>query len=988
MVKETNARAPVLKRIRDYYQSSIKHQLVLSYSLAAVLIILIFSALMLVHQRNFLYQATQNQAQEMAHALASSSTSWVLEDDVAGLQEVTFGFSTQPDLKFAFVLSLQGEVLAATDERQVGRYVNDALSLKLLASLAEPVVLVNRTGVVDVAVPVMAANRHIGWSRVALSHQSANDNLFHIAYVGLGFVVFALLLAYFIAKNLANRFSRRLDHLISTTQLVEQGLRSERASLTFNDEVGQLAHSFNAMLDTLHDSEVKLGRLNRLYAAWIACNEITTQNHHETELLNGICQELAKQVPFELVWIGVPDSDGWVTIHAVAGAGIDYLDGIRISVDANKVEGRGPLGTAIREGKYSVFNDFLNTPESAFWADRAARHHFKAAAAYPIFKSGKCYGGIGVYSSEVNFFTPELSSLMNGLSEDVSLALTNLELEKQRQSNMVQLERAAKVFEYSKEAILVTDADSQIISVNRSFTEITGYQVEDVMGRTPKMFSSGRHDNEYYKLMWDAIIQKGSWQGEIWNKRKNGEIYPEDLTVISVKNDSGELVNFIAIFSDISERKMAEDRILQLAHYDVLTGLPNRVLFIDRLSQSLIQAQRNHTKVALLFLDLDRFKHINDTLGHDAGDQLLKMVSSRLMECVREQDTVSRQGGDEFIAVLPDTDAAGAALVANKMLELVIQPYKIAEHILHISSSIGIAIYPDQAKDADTLIKLADVAMYEAKAAGRNRYMCFEPSMNSEAYERLTLENSLRVALERNELELYYQPQVDLIDNHIVGCEALIRWHHPERGMISPAMFIPLAEETGLIGPISDWVLQQAVQQCKDWRDKGLPDLVVAVNLSALQFREGNLQEQVRGLLAENDLPADMIDLELTEGILMEGVERTLLTLRELRDLGVGISIDDFGTGYSSLSYLKRFPIRKLKIDQSFVRDVILDSSDAAMVRTIIVMAHSLNLHTIAEGVETKEQAEFLREVGCERAQGYLFGRPMPAGDFAALFKK
>jgi EAL domain-containing protein (putative c-di-GMP-specific phosphodiesterase class I) len=364
------------------------------------------------------------------------------------------------------------------------------------------------------------------------------------------------------------------------------------------------------------------------------------------------------------------------------------------------------------------------------------------------------------------------------------------------------------------------------------------------------------------------------------------------------------------------------------------------------------------------------------------------MAAHRLMECVREQDTVSRQGGDEFIAVLPGTDAAGAELVAHKMLQAIIQPYLIEVHELRISSSIGISIYPEHAQDASTLIKYADVAMYQAKEAGRNQYLLFNASMNASAHDRLTMETHLRAALELDQFRLYYQPQMSLLDGSLIGCEALIRWHHPELGMVSPANFIPLAEETGLIGPISDWVLEEAIRQRGLWLDAALQDFTMAINLSALQFRQRDLHDQVGRLLEQYQVLPGMIDLELTESILVEGVERTLTILHNLTALGVGISIEDFGTGYSSLSYLKRFPIQKLKIDQTFVRDVVTDSNDAVMVRTIILMAHSLKLAVIAEGVETEEQAAFLRESGCERAQGYLFGWPMPAEEFKKLFVK
>ncbi len=886
------------------------------------------------------------------------------------------------------VVTLRGEVLGSTEPSQVGRYLGDKVSLQMLSGTVEPRVLIDQSALVDVVSPIMAGDRHVGWARVEMTRNAANANLRLLTLGSVGFTLLTAVAALLVAMWLARRLTYRLDHLTVVAAEVEQGRRYVRSEIARQDEVGKLAAGFNRMLDALNQSERKLERLNRLYAAWTECSEIIVRQSDEQALLDSMCRVLADRVPFELVWIGVPDRDGWVQPVAASGPGSEYLASIRVSVDGEKAEGRGVLGTAIREGAPRIFNNFSREPKPAHWKPLVEQHNYRAAAAFPIFRRGCCYGGIAVYSGEADFFTPELISLMVGLADDITFALNNLDREQQRRADQADLERAAKVFEHSKEGIVVTDAENRIISVNRSFTEITGYSQDEVLGHNPKLLSSGRHDEEFYRQMWQSLDKTGGWQGEVWNRRKNGEIYPESLTIISVKGDDGALINHIAIFGDISERKRAEERIKQLAHFDVLTGLPNRALFGDRLEQAIVHAQRNQARVALLFLDLDRFKQINDTLGHDVGDQLLQTVAQRLQTCVREQDTISRQGGDEFIAVLPGTDTSGAEMVAEKMLRSIVQPFLIEGHDLRISSSIGIAVYPDHAQDSSTLIKYADVAMYQAKEGGRNHCLLFNPSMNASAYERLTMETKLRSALELNQLLLYYQPQVDTVSGRIIGCEALVRWKHPDLGMVSPANFIPLAEETGLIGPISDWVLEEAIRQCRAWRDAGLPELTVSVNLSPLQFRHRNLFEQVKRLLELYSVPASALDLELTEGILMQGVERTLATLHVLTGLGVSISIDDFGTGYSSLSYLKRFPIQKLKIDQSFVRDVTIDANDATMVRTIILMAQSLNLDVIAEGVETEEQAVFLREFGCTRAQGYLYGRPMPADAFARIIAK
>lgn len=982
MVRLLNFYRTLHEHILAFYGYSLRRQLVLSFGLLVLLVMASFSYLMYIQQRDFLYSTDADRAQGLARALASSSTSLVLTNDVAGLQEVLQGFVDAPDLRFALVLTPAGEVLGATNSMLVGRYTSDAVSKSLLTAAAEYTTLIDNEGLIDVAMPIKVGERHLGWARVEMTRQSSNANLDLLEATGLGFSLLALIAAFVMAVWLSWRLTGRFYHLIHVMKAVENGDRQVRSDITTKDEIGKLAQSFNGMLDTLNESERELGRINSLYAAWTESSEVIVRQKNELQLLNSICQILAQRVPFDLVWIGVPDADGWVQPVALSGVSADYLESIKVSMDPGRPEGQGPTSAAIRGGVHKVHNRFLEDA-NAYWHKAAVRFNFNSVGAFPISRGGKIYGGIVVYSRELDFFSSKHIDLMSGLAEDITFALDNLDRETLQQIAAIKLEQAATVFEYSKEGIMVTDANNKIVSVNRSFLEITGYSADEVMGKNPKILSSGLQPPEFYERMWAQIKLTGSWQGEIWDRRKNGEVYPEALTVIQVKNTQGIVINHLAIFTDISERKMAQERIQQLAHYDVLTGLPNRILFNDRLEQAMISAQRNRSRIALLFLDVDRFKQINDTLGHGMGDKLLKNIGQRLLSCVREQDTVSRQGGDEFVIVLSDAGVAGAELVANKILQSILQPYSIEEHEFRITASIGIAIYPDHAQDAENLIKYADVAMYQAKEGGRNCYMSFHPDMNESSYERLKLENSLRGALERDELRVYYQAQVDLADGRIVGCEALVRWQHPELGLIYPEKFIPIAEETGLIISLNHWVLEQAIKQCRAWRDAGFQALTMSVNLSALQFRQHNLLQIISSLLEKYDVPPAFLDLELTEGILMQGVERTLATLHELSAMGVILSLDDFGTGYSSLSYLKRFPIHQLKIDQSFVRDVITDANDATMVRTIILMAQTLKLDVIAEGVESEEQAAFLMACGCRHAQGYHFRRPLTAEDFA-----
>jgi len=557
-----------------------------------------------------------------------------------------------------------------------------------------------------------------------------------------------------------------------------------------------------------------------------------------------------------------------------------------------------------------------------------------------------------------------------------------------RRDSEEQLRLALTVFRNSIEAIIVTDAQQRILSVNQAFTDVTGYTSAEAVGQTPRLLHSGHHDRGFYEAMWRDIQINGFWQGEIHDRRKDGTLYPAALSISTVRDRSGRVTHYVAVFSDITERKASEARIAFLAQHDPLTGLPNRTLLQDRLDQSLAQAARHGTRIALLFLDLDRFKTINDSLGHMVGDRLLQGVALRLASCIRETDTVSRQGGDEFLIVLTDIHVPDdAARVAEKILDKLCPAFEIEGQQHATSFSIGIALYPEDGECAETLMKNADTAMYHAKEEGRNTYRFFDEVMNVNALERLHMENALRRALDQQEFQLYYQPQVNLASGRIIGMEALLRWFSGTLGGISPAHFIPLAEECGLIVPIGRWVLFEACRQARQWQDRGLPPVPVAVNLSAMQFRRADMVATVREALESAGLDARWLELELTESLLMQSGAEVEATLRELKALGIRMSIDDFGTGYSSLAYLKRFPVDCLKIDQSFVRDLTEDPDDAAIVRAVIQLGRSLRLEVIAEGTETPDQLDFLRMEGCSAAQGYVFSPPLPADAVTELLR-
>jgi diguanylate cyclase (GGDEF)-like protein/PAS domain S-box-containing protein len=562
-----------------------------------------------------------------------------------------------------------------------------------------------------------------------------------------------------------------------------------------------------------------------------------------------------------------------------------------------------------------------------------------------------------------------------------------------RKQTETELRIASVAFE-SHESMIITDINGTILRVNHAFIESTGYSAEEAIGQTPRILKSGRHDVNFYRAMWDTLIKTGKWQGEVWDRRKNGEIFPKWLTISAVKGADGTVSHYVGSHIDISESKAAQEEIKNLAFYDSLTQLPNRRLLIDRLQQALASSGRDGRAGALMFIDIDHFKVLNDTLGHTTGDMLLQQVARRLGSCIREGDTVSRLGGDEFVVMLeglsrqPFEAAAQVESLGEKILAALNQPYQLASHEHHSTSSIGATVFHGNKHEIEDLLKQADIAMYQAKKAGRNTLRFFDSQMQDAINARAVLEGELRKALNLQQFQLHYQVQVDS-SLRPLGAEALIRWMHPERGMVSPVEFIPLAEETGLILPIGRWVLDSACAQLKAWQANTLTSgLVLSVNVSATEFRQASFMAQVQASLRLHGINPALLKLELTEGMLVENMENAIETMHALKKTGIQFSLDDFGTGYSSLQYLKRLPLDQLKIDQSFIRNLGSSNSDQAIVRTIIAMAASLNLEIIAEGVETEEQQQFLKDKGCSQYQGYLFGKPVPIGQFEAALKQ
>jgi len=770
---------------------------------------------------------------------------------------------------------------------------------------------------------------------------------------------------------------------------------------------GQLTYDYrffhrNGQMVWIHD-ELRLvrstdGRPLEVVGAWLDISdrkrvELIRQAHQSvlnlivanqplSVVLNDIALRLETINADMLVSILLLDKYGNQLKH---GAAPSLPDDYNTAVDQLEIgDGVGSCGTAAWCGEPIIVADIDHHPYWQPYLEHTQRANIHACWSIP-FKDdkGSVLGTFAIYHRKPCEPTPADLTLINEFASLTALAV-------QKVHAAESLKQAAAVFESSREGVVITDLEPRIVAINRAYTEITGYGKDQVVGKNPKVIKSGRHGKLFYQAMWASLAKIGYWSGEIWNRRKNGEIYPQWLTITTVYNDRNEPCNYVGVFTDITQMKQSEARLAHLAHYDPLTDLPNRLLAQSRLQHAIERAQRHDNRIATLYVDLDRFKNVNDSLGHPIGDELLIMMASRLKKRLREEDTLARLGGDEFLVILEDIkDASEPAMVAQTLIDLLVTPFALPSgHEIFINASIGISLFPTDASNVTELIQHADMAMYLAKQEGRNTYRYHTEALSIAANERLLLETRLRQALMADEFVLHFQPLIHARSGRVFGVEALVRWQPPGKPMVPPGKFIPIAEETGLIVQLGEWVLRTACAQGRAWIDAGLPPLVMAVNLSVRQFRSENLVELMRRVLAETKLPAACLELELTESMFMEQAEQSIETLKTLKSLGVQLAIDDFGTGYSSLTYLKRFPIDKLKIDQSFVHGLADDPNDREIAATIIAMARSLKLNVLAEGVESEQQLDFLNRHGCDYYQGYLFHRPVPAHELEAWLRE
>lgn len=886
----------------------------------------------------------------LAASLQDNSEYYLREGALSRLREQFSALSVMPEISLAVLTDEDDRIIAATEISKVGSPLgtvmrNDAYKAEL-AKLRYPgwtkrdgrsvVSADQRTVLAIFPVQLDIRGKRLRQENTGtllivqdLSYLLGERHALSNAWLAR---VALLLLAVLVFVSLAAHFmvTRRIGTLLAACRQLQQGDYTATSDITGNDEIGYLGSVFDNMVLALAQSTGELRKLSGAVEQ-SASSIIVTDRRGVIEYVNpyfcmvtGYTPEEAVGKPVSILKSGETSREQYSEMWQTLRAGGTW---------------RGEMHNRRKDG--SLYWDF--------------------ATIAPV-----CDG-----AGQVTHFV--------AVQEEITA----------RKENETRLRLLARIFESVNEGIVVTDANKRIVLVNPAFSLITGYGAEEVMGRDPSLLQSGLMEDEFYATMWSTIHQTGRWQGEILDRRKDGSSYTQWLSISTLCNMDGFVDYYIGVTVDVSERKLAEQRMEYLAQHDYLTGLANRTVLLDRLAQALVQAARDRGRVAVMFLDLDRFKGINDTLGHALGDRLLQEVAHRIRSVVRAGDTVCRLGGDEFVIMLARWETLEDIIsVAQKLLQSISSACVLDDNEIEVSTSIGISVYPEDGSDCDELLKQADMAMYHAKETGRNKYHFFTADMNRRVNERMVIEKKLRRALERQEFMLQYQPQFELHTGRIIGVEALLRMNDPETGIMLPDRFITVAEDIGLIVPIGEWVLREAIRQNLRWRKMDLPNIVIAVNLSPVQFRQKGLGDTIIRIIRESGLDPAALELEITEGTIMHDPDQAILLMEQIKSQGIKLSMDDFGTGYSSLSYLKRFPIDKLKIDQSFVRDISVDPDDAAIVKTIISMAHSLKLKVIAEGVETAEQLAYLREHGSDEIQGYYFSKPLSAADVTVLLDK
>lgn len=841
--------------------------------------------------------------------------------------------------------------------------------------------------------PIVTFNR-MSEQRTLQAVRDAEHYALQLRWMFIAFVLLLIPLLWSLRRNLYGILGATVGELHASLARLGSGDFSASATLqggASNSVMGWLAETAHKLQQL--DAERRLAdarnqRLTGLYNALSQCNQAIVRSRDERELFEQICQAAVVHGGMKMVWVGMLDEQArHIRPLCAYGNGTEYLSDLPLATDEDNPLSHGPTGRAVLTGMVQWCQDFRNDPATAPWHARAEQYGWGSSASLPLQREGRIIGALTLYSAEAHAFDLAARKLIEEMVMDVDYALDSFQREQARQQASAALlqseQRLRTIIETEPECIKVVGRDGQLLEMNHAGMNMLEVDSLLQVQQLGLLHFIRPEYHAAFQQLHAAVMRGHSQTLEFEITGLNGSRRWLETHAAPMRDADGNISMQLAITRDITQRKENEQHIRYLAHYDVLTGLPNRVLLEEQASQALLQVASQQAELALMFVDLDHFKDINDSLGHSVGDALLVRLAARLRVVMPEGALISRLGGDEFILLLPQAGAAEAEALARTLLVDIARPCRVDPYDLNVSASIGIAVYPEDGQDLETLSRRADAAMYLAKKAGRSCYRFYTAAIQEKASRHLLLVNALRVALEQQQFSIHYQPQLAMADSRLVGAEALLRWTHPELGSISPGEFIPVAEDCGLILPLGEWVLRQAVRQARQWRDQGL-ELVMAVNLSAVQFRQTDLPALVARILQEEGLPASCLELELTEGVAMYDPQQAIAVMNALYEQGVRMSIDDFGTGYSSLNLLKQFRVYKLKIDQSFVRDIVTDPEDRALVAAIIHMADSLGLLTIAEGVETAEQLELLRSHGCNELQGYLFSRPLPAADFSA----
>jgi diguanylate cyclase (GGDEF)-like protein/PAS domain S-box-containing protein len=927
----------------------------------------VLAALLLTFVFNTFYKITKEREEAftefntLAEITALNSQSALLFNDKQISTETLSALAPREEVLNAEIVTALGEILASkTFDRHGSNETHTHNASKKIANLIET--FSGIAPIIKIEQPVILNDKLLGKVKLSIDTSLIWEEILLSLAASIGAMMLALLLSMLLVRRMIEHIMMPISRLSeSASNIAITHQYNRRVEKIADDELGMMTEQFNLMLNEVEKRDQELSNQT---------NFLEDEVKNRTQTINKSMKEMQSLLDSMAEGAYGVDKQGHCTFVNLAF--------LRILGYAYASE---LIGKPIHELIQHSYLDGKPYPVTEGKVCDAYRHSLS------IHKVNEVFWRKDQVPVPVEYWSQPV--VIDDVVQGAIVTFIDITERNLSENN---LRIAATAFE-SQEGMMITDASSIILRVNKAFTEITGFTTEDAVGKTPRILRSDRQNESFYAAMWARINHAGAWDGELWNKRKDGTVFPERLVITAVKNENGIVTNYVATLTDITLSRAAAAEIENLAFYDSLTQLPNRRLLFDRIKQALAYSTRNGKDGAVLFLDLDHFKTLNDTLGHDVGDMLLKQVAERLTASVREGDTVARLGGDEFVVLLEDLSelaieaAEQAETIGEKILSALNQPYQLGKHEYQTTPSIGVVLFSNHGESQDSLLKHADIAMYQSKKLGRNRLSFFDPHMQDAINTRVDMERELRKALEKQQFQLYYQMQVNSL-GQALGAEVLIRWIHPERGMISPFHFIPLAEDTELILPIGQWVLETACAQLKLWQQtEHTKALTLSVNVSAKQFRQADFVMQVQATLQRYAIDPSLLKLELTESMLLDDIEGIIATMTALKALGIRFSLDDFGTGYSSLQYLKKLPLYQLKIDQSFVRDIATDSSDRALVLTIITMAHSLDLNVIAEGVETEEQRQFLIENGCQDYQGYLFAKPMPITEFEVLLK-